>query len=111
MRHKLDFRSDPAHLTIKYIKQDRSSRLYTCDPLMKFHGIPIISIIGGYMRSFLNTIKKLWKDESGQGATEYILLLVIVVAIALLFRKQISGIVESKIGEIGGAISGFSINQ
>ena len=61
------------------------------------------------MQKLTQLLKKLWKDESGQGATEYILLLVIVVAIALLFRGQIQQIVESKIGEVGGAISGFSV--
>ena len=61
------------------------------------------------MRKVMNTLKKLWNDESGQGATEYILLLVIVVAIALLFRNQIQDIVSSKIGEIGGAIGSFNV--
>ena len=61
------------------------------------------------MKNFKNLMKKLWQDESGQGATEYILLLVIVVAIALLFRNQIQQIVSGKISEIGGAIGQFSI--
>lgn len=66
------------------------------------------------MKNFKNIkslLKKLWDDESGQGATEYILLLVIVVAIALLFRGQISGIIEGKISELGGAISSFTVGQ
>lgn len=62
------------------------------------------------MRKVMNTLKKLWNDESGQGATEYILLLVIVVAIALLFREQIQTIVQTKIGEIGGKIGEFGFN-
>lgn len=63
------------------------------------------------MKTFTNLMKKLWKDESGQGATEYILLLVIVVAIALLFRNKIQEIVSSKISEVGGAIGQFSVGQ
>ena len=59
------------------------------------------------MRKVMNTLKKLWNDESGQGATEYILLLVIVVAIALLFRQQIEQVVRQKITDLGGQISGF----
>lgn len=63
------------------------------------------------MKKLKNTIKNLIQDESGQGATEYILLLVVVVAIAMLFRKQIQEIVSSKINEVGSAIGGFSVNQ
>ena len=29
----------------------------------------------------MNTLKKFWQDESAQGATEYILLLVVVVSV------------------------------
>ena len=59
------------------------------------------------MRKVMNTLKKLWNDESGQGATEYILLLVIVVAIALLFREQIQTVVQSKVEQLGQDIGGF----
>lgn len=59
--------------------------------------------------NIVNTFKKLLKDESGQGATEYILLLVVVVAIAMLFRTEITRIVTQKITEVGGAIGTFSV--
>ena len=62
------------------------------------------------MRKLTNTLKKIWNDESGQGATEYILLLVIVVAIALLFRTQIRDIIQSKLGDISQSVSGFTTN-
>lgn len=61
------------------------------------------------MKSFTAMFKKLWKDESGQGATEYILLLVVVVAIALLFRGKIQTVVSEKLEELGGAIGGFNV--
>ena len=52
-----------------------------------------------------NFARKFWKDESGQGATEYILLLVVVVGLVLLFKdrikEQMSGILEKLSGEIG----------
>jgi len=51
--------------------------------------------------------KNLWKDESGQGMTEYILLLVVIVAIAVLFGDNIKTAVESKITELGGQIQVF----
>ena len=54
-----------------------------------------------------DTIKKIWKDESAQGATEYILMLVVVVAIAMLFRKQIQGIIEGKVNKLGQDIQSF----
>ncbi|MFZ4403607.1 MAG: Flp1 family type IVb pilin [Pseudobdellovibrionaceae bacterium] len=53
----------------------------------------------------LNTQKNLIKDQSGQGATEYILLLVVVVALVLLFQKQIKETVAGKISELSGKIS------
>ncbi len=52
--------------------------------------------------------KKLWNDESGQGMTEYILLLVVIVAIALLFGDQIKTAVTAKIGELSEGIGGFN---
>ncbi len=53
-------------------------------------------------------MKNLWKDESGQGATEYILLLVVVVALALLFRGKIMEIVQGKLDQLAGDIGGFT---
>ncbi len=55
-----------------------------------------------------NTIMKLWKDESAQGATEYILMLVIVVGIAMLFKDKIRTIIGSKVDALEGDISGFN---
>lgn len=57
-----------------------------------------------------NLAKKLWQDESGQGATEYILLLVIVVAVALLFRGQIGEMVNGKLSELGSGMGEISTN-
>jgi Flp pilus assembly pilin Flp len=56
-------------------------------------------------------LKNLWKDESGQGATEYILLLVVVVALGLLFRGRITETLTAKLEELGGAIGAFTVNQ
>lgn len=53
------------------------------------------------------SIKKLWQDESAQGATEYILMLVVVVSIAVMFKNQIGQIIESKVGKLGGEINSF----
>ncbi|MCJ8275285.1 MAG: hypothetical protein HRT44_06035 [Bdellovibrionales bacterium] len=53
------------------------------------------------------TLQRLWKDESAQGATEYILMLVIVVAIAVMFKDQIKEIVEGKVTKLGTDIQSF----
>lgn len=55
-------------------------------------------------------LKNLWQDESAQGATEYILMLVIVVGIAMLFKDKIRTIIDGKIEEVGSAIGTFSPN-
>lgn len=59
------------------------------------------------MRKFM---KQLWNDESAQGTSEYILLLVAVIAIAMLFKDKIKEIVTGKMGEVGGQIQGFGTN-
>lgn len=54
-------------------------------------------------------LRRMIEDESGQGATEYILLLVVVVAIAMLFRDKIQAIVSAKVGELGSSIGSFNV--
>ena len=53
-------------------------------------------------------MKSLWNDESGQGATEYILLLVVVVALATMFRERITGAISAKLSELSSSIGGFT---
>lgn len=60
------------------------------------------------MKSFKSFSKKMFKNESGQGATEYILLLVVVVALVLMFKNQIKSAVSGKLGELESSISNFS---
>ena len=59
------------------------------------------------MKMVTNKIKALWNDESAQGATEYILLIVIVVGLAMMFKTQITNILSQKLADIGSAIGGF----
>jgi Flp pilus assembly pilin Flp len=58
--------------------------------------------------SFKSFSKKLRKSESGQGATEYILLLVVVVALVVLFKDKIKTTMDGKLGELQNSISNFS---
>lgn len=53
---------------------------------------------------FKNFSKKLFKNKSGQGATEYILLLVVVVALVLMFKDKIKSTMDGKIQELQGMI-------
>lgn len=60
------------------------------------------------MKNVKSFFKRLWKEESGQGATEYILLLVVVVAVAMLFRDQIQEAVNDRLGQLRGQLDSFS---
>ena len=62
------------------------------------------------MKKITNTLKNVWKDESAQGATEYILLLMIVVAIVMLFKDKIRGIVDGKLNDLESGMGGISSN-
>lgn len=63
------------------------------------------------MKKLSTLMRNIWKDESGQGAVEYILLLVVVVAVAMMFRDKIKEVVSEKLTELGSAIGGFTVGQ
>ncbi len=46
-------------------------------------------------------------NQSGQGMTEYILLVVVILAVAGIFRTQIKEAVDKKMGDVSGKIQGF----
>lgn len=54
------------------------------------------------MKKFKKILMSIYQDESGQGATEYILMLVVVVALVMAFREPILTIIGKKTNEIGG---------
>lgn len=56
------------------------------------------------MKKFMQS---LWKDESAQGATEYILMLVIVVGIAMMFKNKIMTVISGKVDDLQGSIDSF----
>lgn len=41
-----------------------------------------------------NGVKVFWNDESGMGTVEVILIIVVLIGLVIVFKKQISGIVE-----------------
>lgn len=57
------------------------------------------------MRKF---ISNLWNDESAQGTSEYILLLVAIIAVAFIFKGKIIEIVKGQMDGIGSKIGTFS---
>jgi hypothetical protein len=54
----------------------------------------------------VKTTKKLL-NQSGQGMLEYVLILVIVLAIAGLFRNQIKSAIDGLVGKTSGEITNF----
>ena len=62
------------------------------------------------MKKLKNILKDIWADESGAAATEYIFLLVIIVAIAAIFRDRIQDAISGKVEDVAGQIGDFSAN-
>ncbi|MEK7356375.1 MAG: Flp1 family type IVb pilin [Bdellovibrionota bacterium] len=52
------------------------------------------------MKKLANTMKSLWNDESAQGATEYIVLLAVVVIVVVIFRDKIKTMVTDKLNNV-----------
>ena len=57
------------------------------------------------MKKLTKNLQALWNDESAQGATEYILLLVVVVAVVLMFKNKILTMMNGKMSEIEGGMA------
>ena len=60
------------------------------------------------MKRFKQFSKQLIKNNKGQGMVEYILLLVVVVAIITAFKEPIKNAVMTKVGTLSESISSFS---
>ncbi|MFM6929443.1 MAG: Flp1 family type IVb pilin [Bdellovibrio sp.] len=61
------------------------------------------------MKKFKNFSKNLFKNKSGQGATEYILLLVVVVSLVMLFKDNIKSAVQGKIDDLKSGIGSVNV--
>ena len=44
--------------------------------------------------NFIGGIKNFWNDESGMGTVEVILIIVVLIGLVIVFKTQISGLVE-----------------
>lgn len=67
-----------------------------------------ITFLGVSMKKVITTAKNIWKDESGQGAVEYILLLVVVVGVIALLKDKISPALDQAVGKLSGKIGNFN---
>lgn len=52
------------------------------------------------MNAVRNMAIKLWRDESGMGTVEVVLIIVVLVGLVLIFQEQIKGLVETIFGKI-----------
>ena len=63
------------------------------------------------MKSIKKLAQNLWNDESAQGATEYILLLVVVVGIVMAFKKPIMEAINKQLAGVTSDMSSISNSQ
>lgn len=63
------------------------------------------------MKKIKNFAQRLWNDESGQGMAEYVLLIVVVVGVAFVFRRHIKEMVDTKLQDVGAQFKGFNVEQ
>ncbi|WP_034445198.1 Flp1 family type IVb pilin [Butyrivibrio sp. AE2032] len=54
----------------------------------------MINEIKSIGRKIGSGVKKFWNDESGMGTVEVILIIVVLIGLVIVFKEQISGIVE-----------------
>ena len=59
------------------------------------------------MKKIKSTLLKLWKDESGQGTAEYVLILVAIVGLAIVFRGKIQDMMKSRLSGLATQIGNF----
>jgi Flp pilus assembly pilin Flp len=55
--------------------------------------------------------KAIWNDESAQGATEYILILVATVTIAFIFKDKLKEFVNSRLTALGTGLGDFNVER
>jgi Flp pilus assembly pilin Flp len=61
------------------------------------------------MHNIRKALKNIWKDESAQGATEYILILVIIVGAVVLFGPKLRGALESKTKDLTDGMDSVTV--
>lgn len=52
------------------------------------------------MNACKNMAMRFWRDESGMGTVEVVLIIVVLIGLVLIFQEQIKGLVETIFGKI-----------
>lgn len=60
------------------------------------------------MKKMKHLMKTFWNDESGQGMAEYVLLIVVVLGVAFVFKNKIKEMVTNKLEEVSGKMGSFN---
>ena len=58
-------------------------------------------------KNLKNLVVKIWKDESAQGMTEYVLLVVGLVVVLFTFRDKFKEVMEGAIQKMESQINNF----
>lgn len=62
------------------------------------------------MKTFKRELKAFWRDESGLGTVEIILIMVVLIGLVVIFKKQLNDLVKKIFGKINsdsGSIISF----
>ncbi|OZU89881.1 hypothetical protein CIL03_01710 [Virgibacillus indicus] len=62
------------------------------------------------MEKIKNSVKQFWNDEEGMQTLEIMLIIAVIVVIALMFREEIMGWIESLLQFGGDEINKFESN-
>ncbi len=62
------------------------------------------------MKHLKEKMNEFWKDESGQGLLEYILLVTIVVAAVIFLRPRVKTWLDSSAGKVDSGLGGIDTN-
>lgn len=54
----------------------------------------MINVVKKVGKKLQDGARRFWRDESGMGTVEVILIIVVLIGLVIVFKEQISGIVE-----------------
>ena len=54
----------------------------------------MINTVKNFGKKVAEGVKNFWNDENGMGTVEVILIIVVLIGLVIVFKEQISGIVE-----------------
>ena len=52
-------------------------------------------------------IRRFFKEEDGMGTVEIILIIVVLIGLVIIFKSQITGVINTLFGKISNEISNF----